>query len=121
MEELVLFLLSFLLIFIIYQLFIVRKAKKNHQEKNHNKEPLEIMYLQKKYHIDLKKISYNQLLQIISIVSSFDISCVVSIILLVKNFWLELLFGFLSIFLLIWISYYFVYLFYKKKGMICNE
>ena len=120
MEEFVLFLLSFLLVFLLYQIIIVNREKKNYKKKD-KKEPIEVLYLVRRYRLDLDKISYNQLLQIIALVSSFDIACVVSIIMFFKNFWLELGVGFLSIFLLIEISYYFVYLFYKKKGMIRNE
>ena len=85
MEELSLFLLSFVFVFLIYQFFIVRRAKKNHAKKG-KKDPIEISYLVRKYHLDLKKVHYNQLLQIVALVSSFDISLVVSIILLLKTF-----------------------------------
>ena len=77
MSEIILFLLTFLLIFLLYQLFIVKKAKR----KKNRKEPLEITYLAKKYHLDLEKVSYNQLLQLIAITSSFDISVIVTLIL----------------------------------------
>jgi len=122
MEEVVLFLLSFLFVFLIYQLFIViptkRKMKKN---KKNFRNPFEIMYLLKKYKLDMKKIEYNQLLQIVALVSSFDIALVVTIVLLIDNFILELVLGFILIILVIVASYHLVYLFYKKKGMICNE
>ena len=86
MEEIVLFVLGFVVIYTIYQIFIVKKAKKN---KGRKKETIEILYLKKVYKdLDFKKIDYNQLLQIIAIVSSLDISLVVSIIMLIDNFWL---------------------------------
>ncbi len=127
MEELLLFLLTYILTFIFYQIFVVRRAKKERDSSNKKKkkkeykEVLEISYLVYRYHIDLDKISYSQLLQIIALVSSFDIAVVVSVILLMPNLLLELLVGISTMVLLIIISYHFVYLFYKKKGMIKDE
>lgn len=120
MEELLLFIMSYVLIFVIYQLFIVIPAKKRNNKKKSNKELLEIKYLEVKYNLDLKRINYNQLVQICGIVSSLDISIAVYLVTLVKSLFLEILVGFISVFFLIFISYYLVYLFYKRKGMIKN-
>lgn len=120
MEELLLFIMSYVLIFVIYQLFIVIPAKKRNNKKKCNKELLEIKYLKVKYNLDLKRINYNQLVQICGIVSSLDISIAVYLVTLVKSLFLEILVGFISVFFLIFISYYLVYLFYKRKGMIKN-
>ena len=119
MQELVLFFLTFLFIFLIYQLFVVRRAKK--QSKKNKKELVEVLYLVKVYHLDMKKIHYPQLLQIVAITSSLDIAFVVTIIMILPNFFLELIIGFCSLFVIILVSYHMVYLFYKKKGMIRDE
>ena len=119
MEEVVLFLMSYVLIFIIYQIFIILPAKKNRNGKK-KRELLEIKYLELNYNLDLDKVKYEQLLQICALVSSFDISLSVTFVSLVNGLLLELLVGFVSIIILIFISYHFVYLFYKKKGMIKN-
>ncbi len=115
--ELILFLISFVLVFLLYQIFIVRRAK----SKKNPKEPFEVTYLVSKYKLDLKKVNYKNLLRVISIVSSFDIALVVSIIVLLKSFILEIIVGFISILVIILVSYHLVYLIYKKKGMIKNE
>ena len=73
MEELVLFGLCYVLVFVLYQIFIVSKAKKNY-EKEDKKYPVEVKYLMGKYNLDMEKIKYNQLLQMVALVSSFDIS-----------------------------------------------
>ena len=120
MEEVVLFLITYVLVFLMYQIFIVSKAKRNKDKKN-KKEPLEILYLKKMYKkLDFKKIPYNQLLQLIALISSFDISVIVTIVVHINNFLLEILVGFFGIIILILISYHVIYLFYKKKGMIIN-
>ena len=101
------------------------RSKKRYVEKNKSKdrdkkELVEIKYLVKRYKLDLEKISYKQLLQIVALVSSFDISLVVSTIMLIENFILSIIVGFILTILLILLSYHFVYVFYKKKGMIKN-
>ncbi len=126
MEEIILFLMSFVFMFIVYQIFLVGPAKrrakdKKKQKDREKKELVEVKYLVKKYKLDLNKISYNQLLQIVALVSSFDISLIVSIIMSLNNFLMEIIIGFVATLLIIMMSYHLVYLFYKKKGMIINE
>ena len=91
------------------------------KDSNFSKHPMEINYLINIYKLDIKKVNYNQLLQIITIVSSFDIAFVVSLINITDNFILEVLIGFVGTLGIIFFSYYLVYLFYKKKGMIKND
>ena len=122
MEELVLFIMCYIVVLIFYELYIVKRAKKskddNTKSKKKAKAPVEILYLKSKYDLDMKKVDYNQLLQIVALVSSFDISVIVSVMSLIPNFFVKLVVGFVLIFLMVYISYYFVYLFYKKKGMV---
>ena len=121
MDEIILFCMTYVLIFFIYQIFIINPAKRrNSKKKKGNSEILEIKYLEAVYKVDMKKIKYEQLLQICGLVSAFDISLSVSIVCMVHGLLLELFVGFLSVALLIFISYHLVYLFYKKKGMILD-
>lgn len=129
MEELGLFILSFIFVLLIYQIFIIIPAKKRKNNKSKgrkkkedtSKELFEIKYLQARYKLDMKKINYNQLLQICAITSSFDISFIVFLIGIINNFILRVLGGFIFTLGIIMLSYHLVYLFYKKKGMIINE
>lgn len=116
-EELILFILTFLLVFIIYELFIVRKAKKDKRKK----KPVEVNYLIARYNIDLQKTNYKRLLNIISIISALDISLVVTIVSIIKSFYLQLLIGFVLIMLLIIISYEILGKIYQKKGCCKND
>ena len=116
-KELILFVISFIVVFLLYQIFVVRKAK----SKKKPKEPFEVTYLVSKYKLDLEKVNYKTLLRLISIVSSFDIALVVSIIVLLKNYILEIIVGFIATLVIILFSYHLVYLIYKKKGMIKDE
>lgn len=114
MQEVLLFLMTFLLVFLIYQIFIVKKAKR----KNSKKRPMEVEYLISKYHIDMKKVNYKKLLLTISLISSFDISIIVTLVLFFENYFLKLLIALLLVVPVIMISYHFVGKYYKKKGMI---
>jgi cbb3-type cytochrome oxidase subunit 3 len=116
-QELILFVISFFIVFLLYRIFVIRKAK----SKKKAKEPFEVTYLVNKYKLDLKKVNYKRLLNVISVVSSFDIALIVTIILLFKNFYLEMIMGFVSTLIIILVSYHLVYLVYKKKGMIIDE
>ena len=120
MEELVLILLTFIFVLIIYEVFIIAPIKKKRGLNSDYKEIIEIKYLIARYNIKLKKVDYNQLLQICGIVSSFDIALVVSLVAYVHGLVLELIVGFSSATIIILLSYHIVYLFYKKKGMIKN-
>ncbi len=119
MQEFCLFLFSFFFVLLIYEFFVVRKAK--NKKKKDRKEPVEVLYLVRRYHLDLKKIHYPQLLQIVSIVSSFDIALIVSIIMNLHNYLLEMIVGVFGLTIIIVLSYHLVYLFYKRKGMILDE
>ncbi len=116
LDELILFIMTFLLVFIIYELFLVRKAKKDKRRK----KPIEVNYLIGKYNLDINKLNYRRLLNIISVVSAFDISLVVTIVSLFNNFLFQLLVGFVLIMLLIIVSYDIVGRIYKKKGCCKN-
>ena len=116
LDELILFIMTFLLVVIIYELFLVRKAKKDKRRK----KPIEVNYLIGKYNLDINKLNYRRLLNIISVVSAFDISLVVTIVSLFNNFLFQLLVGFVLIMLLIIVSYDIVGRIYKKKGCYKN-
>ena len=120
MEEIVLFIMSYIFVFIIYQIFIIGRVKHARKE-NKKKEPIEVTYLVRQYHLDLKQVNYNQLLMVVALVSSFDIALIVSVVSIINSFILQILGGFLFTLIIIYVSYYLVYLFYKKKGMVNDE
>ena len=127
MQEVILFVMSYIVVFLLYQIFIIRRAKTNdkknkkRKKKREVREPFEVTYLVSKYKLDLEKINYNRLLRVISLVSSFDIALIVSIILLIDNFILEIVVGFITTILIILVSYHLVYLAYKRGGKIKDE
>ncbi len=117
MRHIVLFIMTYIFVFFIYQVFVVSKAKR----RNSKKRPIEVNYLIKKYNIDIGKLNYKKLLMTISLVSSLDISVIVTVILLFDNYLLEIVIAFLMVIPVILISYSFVGKYYVKRGMIINE
>lgn len=117
MNHIILFIMTYVFVFFIYQIFIVSKGKR----RNSKKRPIEVNYLIKKYNIDINKINYKKLLMTISLVSSLDISVIVTVILLLDNYLLEIVVAFLIVIPVIIVSYSFVGKYYVKRGMIINE
>ena len=99
-----------------------RKNKKNGKKKKikEKKELAEIRFLVTKYKLDLDKVNYNKLLLVVSLVSSFDITLIVTIITLFDSYLVSFLLAAVLVLPIVMISYWLVYKFYEKKGMIKN-
>ena len=91
------------------------KLRKNKQE------PMEVRFLVNKYKIDLKKVNYNKLLQVISCVSALDVAILISIITLVDSYAIQLVVSIVLVIPIILISYGLVANFYKNMGLIKDE
>lgn len=122
MREIILFILCFIVVLTSYELFLVKPMKKYRtnkgKRKKQKKELVEIRYLVYKYGLDLKKVNYNQLLQIVALTSSIDITIIVTIIAAFDNYLLSLALCLVFSVPIIILSYWFVFKFYKKRGMI---
>ena len=118
MQELVLFIMSFVAIIIAYELLIVNRAKKHEKKKKDNKEPIEVKFLVTKYKFNLKKLDYHKLLHVCAFVSSFDMALIVTLSMLFENGLIQMLVVLLLVVPVILISYHIVYLVYKKRGLI---
>lgn len=113
LQELILFVLCYILVLVIYEIFIVNRAKK----KKAKKYPMEVKYLIARYRLDMKKVDYPQLLQIVALVSSFDISLIVTLASILDTYLWQMIIVIILVFPVIFVSYHFVGNFYKKKGM----
>lgn len=128
MKEIILFIACFIVVFICYQVFFILpmkkygKNKKNGKKKKikEKKELAEIRFLVTKYKLDLDKVNYNKLLLVVSLVSSFDITLIVTIITLFDSYLVSFLLAAVLVLPIVMISYWLVYKFYEKKGMIKN-
>lgn len=117
LEDLWWFLGIFLVIYIFYLIFGVLKKKKF----NVDKIPVELRFLIKKYHLDMSKINYRSIMNMIGLASSFVISFTATFIFkYIKNELLMILIGGLMIIPLIFITFNFIGLYYRKKGCVTN-
>lgn len=129
LEEVLLFLICFILVLILYEIFIVFPMKNYRKNKSKGKkikkvrnDPVEVKYLIFKYGLNIEKVDYNKLLRIVSLVSSFDIAVVVSMVAIIEKFgyvW-QMILSIVIIIPLFLITYGLVAKYYKKKGMIKN-
>ena len=113
LEIIVFFAITFLLVYLLYYFFSVRKARRNKK-----KLPVEVEYLVVKYKIDIDKIKYKKLMNFIALVGSFDIALIVTIILNLKGYILPFVVGFLLALPVIKFSFSLIGNYYKRKGMI---
>ncbi len=114
MKNVIVFVVSYIMILIIYELFVVRKAKK-YRDDDSVKKPVEVRYLVKKYGVNINKIDYNQMLQVIALVSSLDIAIIAAVMSLFKVLVVQILAGFIVMIPLMLISYSFIGNKYRKK------
>ena len=129
LEEVLLFLICFILVLILYEIFIILPMKNYRKNKSKGKkikkvrnDPVEVKYLIFKYGLNIEKVDYNKLLRIVSLVSSFDIAVVVSMVAIIEKFgyvW-QMILAIVIIIPLFLITYGLVAKYYKKKGMIKN-
>lgn len=124
MEELVLFIMCFIFVFMLYRLFIVLPVKRNKKTKDKkikknkkykDKEIVEIKYLQAIYKIDIDKVDYKKLVNICCFVSSLDISLIVSFMEFIDNFLLKIICTIIFSVCIIIFSYHLVYLYLRRK------
>lgn len=107
------FIVSYVLIFILYYFFFIRKKTKY----NKKKIPVEYYYLVRVYALDEKKINYKRFVYVMGFINTFIISFVYVIVFhLLNGFVWQLLCGIVLIILLIVIMYGILGRYYQKRG-----
>ena len=104
MLEVLLFLGTFLIVFIFYLLFVIRRGK----YLNKFLEGKEIKYLKKVYKVKVNKQNEKKVALLIALSNSFIISVAVTIVCLVKNIFLQVIVGFVSVIVLILLCYHII-------------
>jgi len=105
---------TFLVVYLFYLFHYVIGKKKKY---NPNKVPLELVFLIKKYRLDISNINYKKIMNTIGLVCAFDISFTSTFMFcFVKNTYLAILVGGIMIIPLIIITFGYVGKFYEKEG-----
>lgn len=82
------FILTFLVIYLVYYFVIIRKKK----DYDPNLVPVEVNYILMRHKIDIKKINYRKMLFWISLVTSFNMALVITIMFrIIDNVYLGIL------------------------------
>lgn len=118
LSDLIWFLVTFIIVYLFYVfIYVLRKNSKY----NPNKVPLELVYLIRKYRLDMKKINYKKIMNVIGLISAFDIAFVGTFVFcFVKNIYLSIIVGGIMLIPLIIITFGFVGRYYEKRGMVIN-
>lgn len=109
MEYISWFLFSFILVYILYYFFFIRKARRK------GKVPAEAEYLIFVYKLDVNKFSYRKFMQIIGFVTSLDIAIVATIVANVKGIIWQILFGFVAVVPVCVLSFMLLGKYYQNK------
>lgn len=113
MEYIITYCVVFIIVYLIYLLFVVKRKKSIEKLK----KSLEVRFLINRYHIDINNINIRSLSNKIALCNSFIISTTFIIVLFIKPFILKMLLGFVVLFPLILISYHILAkLLLKKEG-----
>ena len=116
--DLIWFLGTFIVVYLFYFFFQILRHKKI----NKQKVPIELLYLIKKYKLDIDKIKYTSIMNKIAIVSAFDIAFIATFVMkYIKNIYLAIIIGGVLFIPLIMITYTFIGNYYKNKGLIKNN
>lgn len=104
MEKIVLFIVTFLVVYLLYLLIVILRKK---GLKKYNKST-EYLYLTRKYKLDVNKIEIKKLAIMTSLTNSFIIAVTMVVISFFDNYILKLMFGFITIFPSIVILYHII-------------
>lgn len=120
--------LSILIIYFFYYMWIIMNFDKNGNSKKESKKtkskkkmPIEIQYFVTKYNIDLEKVNYRNFLKLMGMVVAFDLSIVASVVIYIETLWLQLLVGFVLVLVVVLISFSLLGNYLKKKGLTKDE
>lgn len=90
MEELVVFVVSFVVVYLFYLFFVILNEKKLYKFR----ENIYFNFLVKNYHLDLGKVTLSFLANVVSLANSFIIATTCTIVCFVDNFILKMLLAF---------------------------
>ena len=114
MKELIIFIVTFILIYLAYYLFVIKRKKSLLKWKNGK----EMTYLTKIYKLKIEDNNLKKIAKIIALDNSFIVALTLFIISFLKNFFIQLILGFVILCGLILLTYHIIGKHYQKKGMI---
>ena len=115
MDKMFSFLLDFIIVFtVVYLLYVLFFNKKRRNYKTLKKND-EVKLFIDRYNLDMKKIEYKKVLQVVTIINTFILSFTTVLIVRIKGFMISLLIGFVVIMILIYSLYEIAGNYFKRK------
>lgn len=111
MEELIFYLITFVLVYLLYLFFVILKEKK----RSRYQDSTEITFLKKKYKLDIDAIGINKLSHVCALSNAFIIANTVLIIGFIDSYFLKAIVGFIILIPMILIVYTIIGKYYQKK------
>lgn len=108
---LLLFGITYLIVYLIFAVYY------KHLKYGEKRLPSEAKYLINAYKLDIKKVNVRGLLSALAKINSLIISVIVTVVVLIKNFYIMILVGFVLAFVLTLITYHLLGKWLQKKGM----
>ena len=115
MSYVIWFVLSFLMVYLLYYFFVVRKAIRD------GKKSTEVQYLIYSNKLDINKFSYRKFANVVGVVTSIDIAIVATIVGVVDGIVWQFLFGVVVVIPVIVLSFLLLGNYYKKKQLKDNS
>ncbi|MDD6879315.1 MAG: hypothetical protein PUD59_03680 [bacterium] len=118
---------TIIFIYLLYYIWIIFNFDKSGKERKRKKckltkkMPAEFEVFVVKYKVDLEKVNYRYFLELMALVIAFDLGITITLISYIKIFWISIVAGFFLILFLVFISYYFLGKYFKKKGLVKND
>ena len=111
MKYIGLFIFSFLIVYLVYYLIVVRRDKGIEAFKRGK----QVLFFKNAYNLDLKKLDYKSFANSLALVNAFMVAFTVTIIEFIEGNVLKLLIGFVILIPLILVCYYILGKIYKMK------
>ena len=111
MKYFLIFIFSFLIVYLFYLFLVVKRDKGMEAFKNGK----QVLFFKNAYNLDLKKLDYKKFAGSLSLVNAFIVAFTVTIIEFIDGYVLKLLVGFVILIPLILICYYILGKIYKRK------
>ena len=112
MEELFIYLITFITIYLVYYFFVILKIKKGKKIDISN----EVHFLEKKYNLNIKKIGLVRLYKTVALSNAFIIANTALIVTIIDNYILKMLVGFVILVPMIIAVYTLIGKHYQKLG-----
>ena len=113
MEKVILdFILIFILVYLIYFLFIISRKKKM----NKYRSSTEILFLEKKYKLNIDNINLRKLSHILALANAFIIALVFVVVSFIDNFIIKILIGFILLIPIILFVYHLIGKYFQKRS-----